>query len=267
MSETRLAVRHDPAGDAEIPAGSAVLRAVRILEAIASSDDPPPLATICREVSLPKATVYRILGTLEFAGYIAREPGSKVYATGERLNRLAGRVLVRSPSRAARHAILEELAEQIGESVNLTVPQGSSVLYLDRVEVAWPLRASFTAGSCVPMHVSASGKLFLSAMPRRARERFVRISPLVGYTERTQTEPSTLLLELESIRQRGHAIDNEEYLAGICGLALPVRNSEGAVVAAISVHAPVERTSLAQVLDFVPEVRNAADTMSLTLEW
>src|SRR5690606_13044586 len=85
MSETRLAVRRDPAGDAEIPAGSAVLRAVRILEAIASSEDPPPLATICREVALPKATVYRILGTLEFAGYIAREPGSKVYATGERL--------------------------------------------------------------------------------------------------------------------------------------------------------------------------------------
>ncbi|MCO5119557.1 MAG: IclR family transcriptional regulator [Burkholderiaceae bacterium] len=267
MSETRLAVRHDPAADADIPAGSAVLRAVRILEAIAASEDPPPLATICREVSLPKATVYRILGTLEFAGYIAREPGSKVYATGERLNRLAGRVLVRSPSRAARHAILEELAEQIGETCNLTVPQGNSVLYLDRVEVAWPLKASFSAGSCAPMHASASGKLFLSAMPRRARERFVRVSPLVSYTARTQVDPSALLLELESIRQRGHSIDNEEYLPGICGVALPVRNSEGAIVAAISVHAPLERTSLAQVLDFVPEIRSAADAMSLTLEW
>ncbi len=267
MSETRLAVRHDPAGDAEIPAGSAVLRAVRILEAIAASADPPPLATICREVSLPKATVYRILGTLEFAGYIVREPGSKVYATGERLNRLAGRVLVRSPSRATRHAILEELAEQLGESCNLTVPQGNSVLYLDRVEVAWPLKANFSAGSCAPMHASASGKLFLSAMPRRARERFVRISPLIGYTDRTQVEPSALLLELESIRQRGHSIDNEEYLPGICGVALPVRNSDGAVVAAISVHAPLERTSLAQILEFIPDIRSAADAMSLTLEW
>src|SRR5690606_26440773 len=197
MSETRLAVRRDPAGDADIPAGSAVLRAVRILEAIASSEEPPPLAAICRQVALPKATVYRILGTLEFAGYIAREPGSKVYATGERLNRLAGRVLVRSPSRAARHAILEELAEQVGESCNLTVPQGNSVLYLDRVEVAWPLKTSFTAGSCAPMHASASGKIFLSAMPRRARERFVRISPLISYTPRTQVDPSSLLLELE----------------------------------------------------------------------
>ncbi|MBE0590776.1 MAG: IclR family transcriptional regulator, partial [Gemmatimonadales bacterium] len=83
----------------------------------------------------------------------------------------------------------------------------------------------------------------------------------------TQVDPSALLLELESIRQRGHSIDNEEYLPGICGVALPVRNSEGAIVAAISVHAPLERTSLAQVLDFVPEIRSAADAMSLTLEW
>src|SRR5690606_5316535 len=193
--------------------------------------------------------VYRILATLECAGYIAREPGSKVYATGERLNRLAGRVLVRSPSRAARHAILEELAEQVGESCNLTVPQGNSVLYLDRVEVAWPLKAAFTPGSCAPMHATASGKLFLSAMPRRARERFVRISPLVSYTARTQVEPSALLLELESIRQRGHATDNEEYLPGMCSVAVPVRNAEGSVVAAISVHAPLERTSLAELLE------------------
>ena len=95
----------------------------------------------------------------------------------------------------------------------------------------------------------------------------MRISPLISYTPRTQVEPSSLLLELESIRQRGHATDNAEYLPGICGVAVPVRNAEGSVVAAISVHAPLERTSLAELLEFVPDMRSAADAMSLTLEW
>lgn len=267
MSETRLMARRDHARDADIPAGSAVMRAVRILEAIASSEQPPPLAAICREVDLPKATVYRILGTLEHAGYIAREPGTKVYATGARLNRLAGAVLVHSPSRSARHAILEELVEQTGETCNLTVPQGNHVLYLDRVEASWPLKITFSAGSSVPMHASASGKLFLAAMPRRARERFARAAPLVAYTNKTLVDPSALLLELETIRERGYATDDEEYLEGICGLAVPVRNPDGALVAAVAVHAPVGRTNLRQASEFLPQLHAAADTIAATLDW
>lgn len=267
MNGTRLAPGDGRIGAAEMPSGSAVLRAARILEAIVGSDDPATLAAICREVALPKATVYRILGTLEAVGYVAREPGSKMYRTGERLTALAGSVLMHSPARAARRAILEELAEQVGESCNLTVPQGSSVLYLDHVEVSWPLKVRFPPGTCMPMHASASGKLFLAAMARRARERFVRLTPLVGYTGRTRVDPTVLLGELEAIREQGHAVDCGEYLDAICGVAVPVRNATGVVAAAVAVQAPVERTSLDQVLDCLPEIRRAAEGMALTLQW
>jgi DNA-binding transcriptional ArsR family regulator len=114
--------------------GSAVLRAISILEAISRHQDAPQLADICRLVDLPKATVYRILTTLEHAGYVCKEPGSKSYTCGGRLFKMAGNALLRSPNRAARHGILEELVEQIGETCNLTVPSVNTVLYLDRVE-------------------------------------------------------------------------------------------------------------------------------------
>ncbi len=255
----------DVGGDGS--SGSAVLRAISILEAISRHQDAPQLADICRLVDLPKATVYRILTTLEHAGYVCKEPGSKSYTCGLRLFKMAGNALLRSPNRAARHSILEELVEQIGETCNLTVPSVNSVLYLDRVEASWPLRTALGAGSNVPLYASASGKLFLSYMNRKNRERFVRTTPLIRYTKKTLHEPSVLLHELEQIRVKGYATDNEEYLPGICCIGVPVQTDDGTVVAAIAAHAPNTRMNLEQAVEFLPQMREAADAIAATIDW
>ncbi len=264
---TGSASEDEVSGDDVVPAGSAILRAIRILETICRHDATPQLADICRAVDLPKPTVYRILATLEHAGWIGREPGSKRYACGERLTAIAGDVLLRSPARAARHALLEELVEQTGETCNLTIPNVNSVLYLDRVEASWPLRVALGVGSRVPLYASASGKLFLSAMPRRTRERFLRLTPLVRHTANTFTEPARLARELDDIRARGYAIDNEEYLTGICCLAVPVKDAESRVVAALAVHAPVARMRVDQALEFLPLLRQSAEAIAQTVDW
>ncbi len=254
-------------GTEAIPAGSAILRAIRIVDMIARHDTPPQLAEICRQVGLPKPTVYRILSTLEHAGWICREPGSKRYTCASDLTAVAGEVLMRSPTRVARRALLEELVEQTGESCNLTIPNVSSVLYLDRVESDWPLRTMLSAGSRVPMHASASGKLFLSAMPKRSRERAIRLVPLVRHTVHTLIDPAKLLCELDDVRTRGYATENEEYLAGICCIAVPVRDEDSRVVAALSVHAPVTRTRPDQMVEFLPLMRECADAIAQTIDW
>ena len=251
----------------EVPAGSAILRAVRILEAIAGSDLPLQLAQICREVELPKPTVYRILSTLEQAGLVGREPGSKRYGCAERLDGLAGQALLRSPHRAARRAVLEELVEQVGETCNLTIPNNSSVLYLDRVEASWPLRIALGAGSKVPLYASASGKLFLSQMPKRSRDRFLRVTPLIPHTAHTLTDPGALSRELETIRSVGYAVDNEEYLSGICCLAVPVRDADGRTVAGLAVHAPTSRLNIDQAMEFLPLLRRSAEAIAQTVDW
>lgn len=249
-----------------VPAGSAILRAVRILEAIASQDSPPPLSEICREVDLPKPTVYRILTTLEHAGLIGREPGTKRYTCAERLSSLAGETLLRSPNRAARRGVLEELVEQVGETCNLTIANGNTVLCLDRVETSWPLKITITAGTTVPIHSSASGKLFMAHMPRRSRERLVRQLPLVRNTPHTLTEPARLFEEFELIRERGYSTEREEYLPGIFAMAVPVQDGDGRVVAAVSVHAPVSRLPMDEAVQLLPEMQSAAEAMSQTLD-
>jgi IclR family transcriptional regulator, acetate operon repressor len=254
-------------GEEAVPAGSAILRAIRIMEAIAQYDSPPQLAELCRAIDLPKPTVYRILATLEHAGWVGREPGSKRYACAQKFNNVAGEVLLRSPQRAARHALLEELVEQVGETCNLTIPNVNSVLYLDRVEASWPLRVSLGAGSKVPLYASASGKLFLSYMARRSRDRFLRLTPLIKHTTNTLSDPGKLSRELDEIRQRGYSCDNEEYLPGISCLAVPVRDSDSRVVAAVAVHAPTSRMTVEQALEFLPTLREAAESISQTIDW
>jgi DNA-binding IclR family transcriptional regulator len=140
-------------------------------------------------------------------------------------------------------------------------------MYLDRVETAWPLRIALGAGSSVPLHASASGKLFLSHMARRSRERFIRQSPLVRHTQKTLTDPRALAEELERIRQQGYATDDEEYLAGICCLAVPVHDADGRVVAALAMHAPVPRLPLDEAMQFLPAMQSAAEAMAQTLDW
>jgi DNA-binding IclR family transcriptional regulator len=119
----------------------------------------------------------------------------------------------------------------------------------------------------VPLYASASGKLFLAAMPKRSRDRFLQQTPLIKHTPQTLTDPKRLSNEFNAIRERGYSIDNEEYLPGICCIAVPVRNSEGKVVAGVAVHAPLARMRIEQGLEYLPMLRNAAEAMTATIDW
>ena len=140
--------------------GSPALRLIALLEHVAKADKALTLTDIIARVRQPKPTVYRMLQQLETAGLLMRDPDGKRYAPGARLSRLAEDVVLNAQSRATRHAILKALVDEVGETCNFTMPSGIEVVYVDRVETAWPLRFHLQPGSRVPMHCSASGKLF-----------------------------------------------------------------------------------------------------------
>lgn len=248
-------------------AGSAALRSLSVMEFVANSERSVSLTEIMQAVNLPKPTVFRILTTLEEAGMLLREPDAKRYVPGERLANLAANVLLHSPHRSARRAILEELVEKIGETCNLTIPNGHYVMYLDRVESSWPLRINLHAGSKVPLYASASGKLFLAYAPKRMRDRLLTSAPLIGHTKNTLTSLRQLEAEFTRIRRSGYAVDNEEYLMGICCLAVPVLNDQERVVSAVAVHAPVARMNVAQAEEYLPALKEAAEQIGQTLDW
>lgn len=237
---------------------SATLRAIATLEAIAASDGPLGLAELMQATGLPKPTVHRIAHLLEGAGLLSREAEGKRYAPGPRLASLGLAALTNVAWRAPRHAILKALVAEIGETCNLTLLDGAEVVYLDRVEAAWPLRLHFQPGSRVPAHASASGKLLLSLLPARERRRILEILPYSYHTANTITRRSDLEEALKRIRRERLATDNEEYLDGTVCVAVPVESATRLVPAALAVHAPTTRMTLKQAASCVPALRKAA---------
>jgi DNA-binding IclR family transcriptional regulator len=242
-----------------------LLRAFALLERVARADAPMSLRDAAEASALPKPTVYRMLAMLEAAGLLVRESDGRV-SPGPRLARFSLDTLLHASVRAPRHAILASLAGTVGETVNLTMLDGSEVVYLDRVETAWPLRMTLVPGSRVPLHCTASGKLLLATLPAARRRRLVASLELRRFTERTLADARSLDTELARIRRDGYATDNEEYLAGLVCVAVPVTMPRRRTAACIAVHAPVARMPLASAVAHLPALRRAAEAIAQTFE-
>jgi DNA-binding IclR family transcriptional regulator len=222
------------------------LRLFALLEVIAGKDRPFTLQSIAQETELPKPTVHRMLAQLESAGILQRDGNGRHYNTGQRLLRLAETLLLNSTTHGARHAVLRKLVDEIGESCNLTAFSGGEVLYLDRVETAAPLRFYLHSGSRVPVHCSATGKLFLSQMAPAQRRRLLDSVPLEKFTANTLTDIESVEKEIEQVRAQGYAFDSE----------VPTPRQQSNM--GIAVQAPMMRFSKERALSFLPTLRDAA---------
>lgn len=244
---------------------SSTLRAFALLERIAVADDPPTLEDLTRATGLPKPTVYRILRLLMRGGLVERVVHQKRYVVGERVCSLSLAVQMRSPQRRERVAILGRLVEAIGETCNFTMLDGNEVVYLERVETSANVRLHMRAGSRVPLHCTASGKLLLSELPAAQIDHLLGPGPLRRYTERTVVDVATLMRELDKVRSSGVGTDVGEYLDGSVCLAVPVRDARGRMCAAVAVHGPAPRMTLKKGYASLPAMRSAAAAISATL--
>jgi DNA-binding IclR family transcriptional regulator len=245
-------------------ADSSTLRAFALLELIGIADRPPSLEELTRASGLPKPTVYRLLRLLMRGRLVQRDVAEKRYLVGPRTSALSLQVQLHSPYRAQRHAVLSRLVEEIGETCNFTMLDGAEVIYLDRVETPEKVRLHMEAGSRVPLHCTASGKLFLAQFAPDEARRLLGPGPLKRFTGRTIVDVDKLQRELQRIHASGISTDSGEYLAGSVCLAVPVRGPGGRVCAAIAVHGPAPRMTLRRGYQFLPALRRAADAVSST---
>lgn len=247
-------------------ADSALLRGLRVLEVLAASGRALPLSAIADALGLPRPTVHRILRQLSVAGFLAQEPADRNYMLARRTTRLAVDAMHHCARQADRRAILERLVADLNETCNITMLDGSEVVYIDRVESQWPLQMTLQPGSRVPLHCTASGKLFFALLPARTRKRLLATLPLERRTARTLVEPEMLEAEFTRIRDAGFGTDNEEFLEGLVAASVPVVDAVGRPIAAVAVHGPVGRLSLERAVSLVPRLRQAADALAGAFE-
>lgn len=248
--------------------GSAPNRKVfSVLKAVAKADRPLALSELTVLLDLPKPTIHRILHVLENDGLLEREDGGRRFGAGRRLLEFAFDVIASSVRMAPRHTILEALCKRTGETCNLGIMVSNQVVYIDRVESKWPFGLRFEPGSRVPLHCTAIGKLFLSSLAGDRRESVIEAISLDRYTGNTIVDPRELARELERIEGAGFAIDDQEFLAGVVCLALPIRNATGQMIAGLAISAPQARLNLKKALQHVPALRAAAKQLAKTFDF
>lgn len=247
---------------AERTGDTPALRLVALLEQVAARDQRHTLQGLAEATGLPKPTLHRMLQQLESASLLERSGDGRLYGTGVRLRRLAENLLRNDTAHGARHAVLRQLVDSLGESCNLTAFAAGEVLYLDRVETAAPLRFYLHPGSRVPAHCSATGKLFLSQMSPAQRRRLLSAVPLERFTQNTLTDPEALEREIEQVRQQGYAFDNEEFLPGLLCLGVLVPAGEGLSNMGLAIQAPVMRMSREKALASLGALRQAAQALA-----
>ncbi len=225
-----------------------------ILETIKSRESGFKLAELSREVELPKATVYRILTTLEGRGYLDRAADGS-YRMAKKLFDLQRSESVEQILNRVAHPIMERVVDATKETVNLGILDAGEVVVINTVESPQAVRMSSKIGNRRHLHSTALGKIFLAGLPDKEFLRLIRMKGLPRLTDFTLTGKPAVIEEIHRVRKQGWAMDNQENeIEGRC-IGAPILTPDGRVVAALSISGPVFRMDVARAKSLVPQLR------------
>lgn len=197
-------------------------RSLAILGYVASARRSVSIAEVAAVLDIPVPSAHRLIGNLEDRGMLKRAFGSKRIVIGNGMADLAAKAIGSTFRTASRHALLERASSEIGEQCEIGVVRGTHVVYVDAVRRAPTHGLQFDPGHATPIHCTSTGKIYMSCLPLKAREKLARSLQLDRYTPNTITDPDVLLKQLESIREDGWAKSNQEFVAGVVGCAVPI---------------------------------------------
>lgn len=237
--------------------GSSIQRVLDIIRYVSTSDRAASLPDLIEELDIPKATAHRLVQQLEEAGFFQTNMRGNL-VPGPAMREISLGVLNSNELKIQRQAILQGLAVQVGETCGISIPDGTEMIYYDRVQANWPLQVYLPIGSHVPIWSTASGKLYLARLPKAVRKRVLKNLPLQKLARNTITDAALLEEELLRIRESDMGVDNEEFIDGMVAISVPVTHSDGRLAACLFCHAPVIRSSLEELEAHEPLLREAA---------
>ncbi len=191
-------------------------------------------------LGVANSTAHRLLAMLAYHGFVRQDPGSKAYVAGPALADVGLSVVRRMNIREVARPILEEVVEELEETVHLAILEGSVVRYIDAVEGPRTLRVTARIGRTLPAHCTSVGKALLAQLPVEEVMRIYPSEALPTTTAMSLSDRDELVSALEDVRRLGYALNTEESEEGVAAVAVAIKGG-GAPVAAISCAAPVSR--------------------------
>jgi IclR family transcriptional regulator, KDG regulon repressor len=220
---------------------TSVCKALKMLDVFSVEKPELTVAEVSDLLHMHRSSAFRVLSTLAAVGFIEKDCRTGRYRLGLRLLELAGRVTGGYRLRELAGPLMEELAQELGEIVHLSILDGAEIVYMDKRGQGQVLTVATRIGGRCPAHSSAMGKVLLAALSAGELKEALGRGPIKRMTANTITRRGNLVSELDRVRGRGYALDNEEGFLGIRCVAAPVVGPEGRVLAAVSVTAPKQR--------------------------
>jgi len=244
----------------------ALVKALRILECLAEDDQPNfTLTELSRRLHLHVSTVHRLMVNLLRQGFVEQDPATGGYVLGFRVLRMGLRVLDRLDVRRVAQPLLRELNQRTQETVHLAILRGDHAVSIEKMISPQPVGLDAPLGGEIPLHCTGVGKALLAYQSEEMLARLAKSPGFERRSPRTITTLPQLKKELERVRERGYAVDNEEIVEGLRCVAAPVFDHNGRVTAAFSVAGPTNRLTHERVPEIARLVCETAREISYRL--
>ncbi|MBY4108189.1 IclR family transcriptional regulator [Rhodococcus fascians] len=244
-----------PATDTSV---QSVDRAISLLQILARRG-PSSITDLSGEVGLHKSTTFRLLGTLEARGLVEQEEARGRYHLGYGIVQMAAGATQRYDLSVVSRPICRSLAIDTGETVNIAIRDGSSVVSIDQVIGSSTVTTINWVGQRTPLHATSAGKVFLAHMDSSQRGAVLTKS-LERFTEHTVTDRRQLESQLDIIAEQGFTITRDEHEVGLTAIAAPIRTLDGSAIGAVTVSGPSFRITDVDLI--VDAIKSAAATIS-----
>lgn len=224
---------------------SSLVRGLAILSSFTAEHPLIGITELATKLQLNKSTVHRYVDTLRTLGYLEQDVATKKFRLGIRVVEFGVALLGGMELRQIALPCLEDLATQLGLTVNMSVLDGIEIVYIERVRMTTIINLELHVGSRLPAYCTSMGKVLLAFLPPADLAKRIKQMDLARRGPNTITGAEELIKELARVRERGFAVNNEELAHGLRSVAAPVRSRKGEVVAAINiaVHTALTSTS------------------------
>lgn len=243
----------------------AVERAIDVLFCFSQGKPEWRITELSKKLGLPTSTIHRIVDALTRRNFLDSDPDTHEYRLGIKLLELSEKVQLLFLLRKIIRPFLKEIANEFKEAVHVATLYKGECMWIDKIEDQRSLRVVMPTERKLPFHCSALGKTLLASLGDQEVEGILKSVELVPLTPNTLTDLDSIKASLRKVRDKGFAVDNEEYELGLRCVGVPIRNQLGKVVASISVSGPVFRMKKKRIIKIANFLKEVSQSISSQL--